>query len=216
MSGSADQNPWLSIPAADYDGHMSSPEVRQSQYLAEVVRELIEEHAPDTLAVLGCATGNGFDVIPRETSRVLGVDLNRDYLGILRRRYGRRITSLELICADLADLDPSLQALRDSFELIHCALIFEYVELSRVLPAVVPWLRRSGRLSVVLQLPAEGAGAVTKTAYPSLRTLEPIMTLVAPEDLEAAADRVGLSLESSRIDELESGKQFYFSVFSRE
>lgn len=209
------RNPWLSIPASDYDEHMSSPTVGQSQYLAEVFGTLLRAHAPQRLAVLGCATGNGFDAIPPETARVVGIDINPRYLARLERRFGQTLPGLELICADLGEADAALAGLDGVFDLVHAALVFEYVDPAVVLERVVAWLREGGLLSVVLQRPAAHAGRVTETPFTSLRALEPIMKLVEPAALEALADRAGLRCEAARVDTLPSGKPFYLGVFRR-
>ena len=56
-------NPWLTIPAEDYEAHMASPEVGQLQVLNQLFKMVLEEHRPESLAVLGCSTGNGFEHI---------------------------------------------------------------------------------------------------------------------------------------------------------
>jgi hypothetical protein len=56
-------NPWLTIPLADYEGHMESPDVDQSALSSDIFRAALIRHRPHALAVLGCAGGNGFDQI---------------------------------------------------------------------------------------------------------------------------------------------------------
>ena len=130
---------------------MSSPEVGQSQYLAGLFQELLRAHSPGQLAVVGCATGNGFEAISRDTDRVVGIDINPDYLELLWQRYGSMLPGLELICADVAAADATLQALSGALELVHCALVFECVDPAHVLTRIAAWLRTGGRLSVVAQ-----------------------------------------------------------------
>ena len=70
-------NPWLTITAADYEGHMASPNVDQLSLLANTFKEALEQHNCDTVALLGCATGNGLEHVKREcTHRVTAVDIN--------------------------------------------------------------------------------------------------------------------------------------------
>lgn len=96
-------NPWLYIPASDYDAHMALPEVAQAQALSSLMAAALAEYAPSSLAVIGCATGNGFEHInTAHTPRVVGIDINPDYLKILGVRFGGRIPRLELIEADIA------------------------------------------------------------------------------------------------------------------
>ena len=79
------RNPWLDIPLADYEAHMASPEVAQAQMIASALAELTQAQRPQSLAVIGCAGGNGFERIHRlQTTRVVGVDII--FLRIWRRR----------------------------------------------------------------------------------------------------------------------------------
>lgn len=80
-------NPWLEIPLADYEGHMALPEVAQAAYLADTLERLVKDHAPQSVAVIGCAGGNGFDRLARtKVPRVVGADINPAYLAEAKRR----------------------------------------------------------------------------------------------------------------------------------
>jgi SAM-dependent methyltransferase len=211
MSSPDRPNPWLSIPASDYEGHMRSPEVGQLAFLSDVFGEILEEFRPVTLAVLGCATGNGFERIdPARVRRVVGVDVNPEYLEIARRRFAPRIPGLELIRADLsaADLEPG------SCDLIHAALVLEYAAPEIVVPKAAAWLAPGGVFSVVLQLPAD-SGMVTETAFASLRSLEQTMRLVDPSELAELTRANGLVEIRARKVTLPSGKPFFVAVHRR-
>ena len=190
---------------------MSSPSVGQLSYLSGVFRELLARFRPSELAFIGCATGNGFEHIPPDTRRAVGIDINLTYLDILRRRFGDALPGLELICTDLSARTPSI----DPVDLVHCALVFEYLSPSRLVRAVSGWLRPGGVMSVVLQLPASGAGVVSKTVYPSLESLGPIMRLVDPEELGGIAADAGLAPTMTRVDTLDGGKTFFVGCFER-
>jgi SAM-dependent methyltransferase len=204
-----DVNPWLSIPASDYEAHMSSPAVGQLQYLSRVFRELLVELQPNSVAVLGCATGNGFEHIRPAMQPVIGVDINPAYLDILRSRFGDRLPGLKLLCADMERC--ALES--RSLDLVHCALVLEYVRPVVAIENAAAWLKPEGVLSVVLQLPSEDSGPVTATPYTSLRALESTMKLVNPELVRDLALRQGLRLKRSRIDTLPTGKAFHVGVY---
>src|SRR6186713_702946 len=68
-------NPWLEIPLADYEAHMELPQVAQAELLAEQLAAAVRARSPDSVAVLGCAGGNGLDRLPAAL-RVVGVDVN--------------------------------------------------------------------------------------------------------------------------------------------
>ncbi len=201
------RNPWLDIPLADYEGHMASPEVAQAPMIAGALAELLQAHQPRSLAVIGCAGGNGFEQIDRSvTARVVGVDINQAYLAEARRRYDGAFDALDLVCADVAGEANALAFA--PVDLIFAALIFEYVDARVVLPRLVARLNPGGRLAVLLQLPALGVPAVTRTAHTSLAMLAPVLRLVAPDAVAAAARAAGLAPTGMRRIDLPTGKSF--------
>jgi SAM-dependent methyltransferase len=205
-------NPWLTIPAVDYEGHMASPGVAQLQLLSGLFADLLQELAPRDLAVLGCATGNGFEHIdPAMTRRIVGVDLNPSYLRIASERFARRLPGLELIEADLtsATLDAG------AFDHVHCALVLEYVNPSLVVPRIAAALRNGATLSVVLQLPSIGRGTVSPSPYASLRRLVPIMRLVDPDTLTQLGSLHGLFMEHEEEQTLSAGKSFWIGRYRK-
>jgi SAM-dependent methyltransferase len=204
MMVESESNPWLSIPAADYEGHMGSPEVAQLQFLSRVFDDMLKERRPKSIAVVGCATGNGFEHInPQHVSRVVGIDIQPDYLRVLSQRHAARLPMLELICGDVLTcrFDPR------SFDFVFAGLIFEYVESEALLKRIHSWLAPSGMLGAVLQLPGEKR-AVTETSYASLQRLEPLMKLIDAEDFHTLLQRAGFGVQHSRVEALASGKQF--------
>jgi len=119
-------NPWLRIPASDYEAHMALPEVAQAQALSNLMASALIEYTPMSLAVIGCTTGNGFEHInTARTQRVVGIDINPDYLTILETRFRGRIPCLELIKADITA--PSFRI--DPVSMVFAGLVFEYVDV---------------------------------------------------------------------------------------
>lgn len=207
-------NPWISVPAAVYEAHMKSPMVRQEQFLSDVFRDLLVRHRPGAVAVLGCATGNGFEHIdPRVTRRVVGIDINAEYLAILVERHARSTPGFRAILCDIAacDLDPG------PLDLVHCALFLEYVDPRIVLAKVSKWLRKGGVMSVVLQLASAGQEKVTDTEFKEiLRRLEPIMRLIDPDHLAELASEAGFRRDTAEIRTLETGKRFLVTEYRLE
>lgn len=205
-------NPWLLIPASDYEVHMDSPEVGQSRLLNEVFRDVVSAYHPRSMAVIGCTTGNGFEHIDFNiTKKVFAIDINAEYLRILRDRFPEHLDCIETICDDVnaLELEPN------SFDLIHCALIFEYVDPAETVRTIMKWLQPCGVISVVLQLPDEELGAVTDTRYKSLKRLTSIINLIDKEEFDDIAFSNGLHMIKGKIQQLKSGKRFYVSVYSR-
>jgi ubiquinone/menaquinone biosynthesis C-methylase UbiE len=203
-------NPWLGIPASDYEGHMSSGLVGQLPVLNRIVKSVLEEYRPGSLLVLGCATGNGFEhVDPRITKNVTGVDINQEYLDILRHRYADESYELKLVCSDLSacSFEPA------SFDHVHGALIFEYVNPESILPKIKKWLKPEGVLSVVLQLPSPESAEVTETSYQSLTALESSMRVVDPDVFAEKAAACDFDKIGSFQRDLQLGKKFNISFY---
>ncbi|HMF42336.1 MAG TPA: class I SAM-dependent methyltransferase [Polyangia bacterium] len=202
--------PWLAIPAGDYEGHMGTAGVDQLGPLRAILADAYGQIRPARLAVLGCGTGNGLDVVdPAHTQRFVGVDLNPDYVALARQRQARLAGVAEWICADAATcaLDPA------GFDLIHAALLFEYVDPAAIVPRIAGWLAPGGVLSVVLQLPG-GEAPISETGFESLQSLSALMALVPPERFRDLATRAGLTETSSRRIPLSRGKAFWAATFA--
>ncbi|MBN2083569.1 class I SAM-dependent methyltransferase [bacterium] len=197
-------NPWLDIPAADYEAHMSADAVGQQQALNGIFRDCYGRLQPKRLLVLGCATGNGFEHIdPRVTAHVAAVDINPHYLVDVTMRFARTLSGLEISCRDLAD-----DGLPDGvFDQVHCALIFEYLDPAPLLAGIAAQLAPAGTVTAVLQVPGDHAN-VSPTEYASLRRLEPVMRLVAPAEFLEMVHTAGLRCVKHAEHELPNGKRF--------
>ena len=205
-------NPWLEIAAADYVGHMSSPEVDQLSVLSRLLRESLERFRPRDLLLLGCSTGNGLQHIdPVVTPRVTGVDINPEYLLCAAKEFPNPGFKLTLHCADVM----TYAFVPDAFDLVHCALLFEYLEWPQLVHKLGRTICIGGGLTVVLQQPSDTQPAVTPTMYPSLRRLEKLFHFVEPAALVAYAHACGLELQLQQIEPLSSGKAFDVLHFRR-
>jgi SAM-dependent methyltransferase len=199
------RNPWFDIPLFDYEGHMALPEIGQAKLLGDVFDESLRRYLPKSVAVIGCAGGNGFERIdPGITSRVVGVDFNTDYLRQTGQRFDGSFRTLELIQANI-EFD-RLACL--PVGLMYAALVLEYVDVAKALPHLRAALAEEGILITVVQLPSPALPAVSASPYPSLQALEPILNWVEPATLRAQADRNGLSEIASRTHVSAGGKHF--------
>ena len=97
---------------------------------------------------------------------------------------------------------------QQAFDLVHAALIFEYVEWPVLLPRIAAALRPGGVLSVILQTPSASSPAVTPTPFTSLRKLESLFRFVEPTALVDAARGEGLNLHARHTEALPAGKSF--------
>lgn len=208
MTREPTRNPWLSIPASDYEGHMESPGVDQQRLLRDLLHERVEEFHPASLAVLGCATGAGFETIdPPTVRRLVAIDINPEYIEVVRHRFAGRIPGLELICADVTTLELPPRSL----DLFHAALVLEYASPEIVVEKVARWLVPGGILSVLAQLPS-AHGKVSDTPFASLKALDAFMKLVDPLDLTAIMTRHGFTTVRSYTIQWIGGKQFFAAV----
>ena len=214
----SEPNPWLRVSAADYEGHMAHPAVGQLDFLAARFADALRKVAPRRLALLGCATGNGLEQVdPERVERVLGVDINPEYLRVAEARHRAHFAErLVLRCADLGDPVAATAALAPGdFDLIHAALLFEYIEPARLLPVLADALAESGTLVVLLQLPVADHGAVTPTPFTGVRVLEPLLKLRHPAGFAAAAEAASLHCLSEETLALPTGKRFHLSYWRR-
>jgi SAM-dependent methyltransferase len=204
-------NPWLAIPLADYEAHMALPEVGQAQLLADLFAAELRARAPSSVAVLGCAGGNGLEHAP-QTLRVVGIDVNADYVAEARARFAQRLPRLELHVADLERTELAL----DPVDLVFAALVLEYVEPVALLARVRDWLAPRGTLTTVLQLASTDVDEITPSPFASLARLASRLRLVTPERLADLAARVGLRALGSRTVGASGGKRFAVQSFARD
>lgn len=203
-------NPWLSIPLQDYEGHMALPHVGQAKMIANELEELLRTYAPTSVAIIGCAGGNGFEEAAKAgVARVVGFDINPTYVADAEARYAGRIPSLELHCADIEEGAPNTGPV----DLTYGALVFEYVDVAKALKSLRELCLPNGLLATVLQLPKEGAESVSPSQFVKLKELSSIMRLVPPDDLRKIAEGLGFDLLSQKVITLESGKQFSVQLF---
>lgn len=203
-------NPWTVVQAADYERHMGPDGVNQLAPLSQLFQEIYLAAQPDRVLVLGCATGNGLEhVSPAVTQRVVGVDVNLQYLGIARQRFFHLGPRLELFCSEAS----AWRAAPGSFDLVHAALVFEYLYPEVLVRKIAEWLADGGTCSVVLQLPGgQGPEAPSK----ALRIIEKAMKLVPPDELVRLFETYGIPLRRQQTVPLPFGKSFWAGLFGRE
>ena len=204
----APENPWLTIPLVDYQGHMAA--VGQTAALRRLFSEAYEAVRPRRVAVLGCTAGADFEEVdPAVTEVAVGVDINAHYLAAGAQRsaaLGRRI---EFVCGDVLNVTLS----QAPFGLVHAALLLEHVDAARLFRRVHEWLAVHGTLSIVNQLPIPGVAAVSTTKYESLRILADQMSLRSADEIEAIGAGEGFLVKTRRMLELPNGKILCHSMF---
>jgi SAM-dependent methyltransferase len=204
------RNPWLDIPLADYERHMALPQVAQAQLLSDVLAEAVGRYLPRSVAVLGCAGGNGFErLADNGVERIVGVDLNPDYVEAARERFADRIPVPELIAGDVQTGLFTFAPV----DLVLAGLLFEYVDPGVVLARIRTMLAPGGTLRTLVQLPGTALSKITPSPYTSLAALAPVMHLVPPEQLARLAADQGYFMTGDRTVEAAGGKQFQVQDF---
>ena len=204
------RNPWLDIPLADYEGHMALPNIGQAQLLSDVFASALSKYEPRSVAVLGCAGGNGLDRISSKvTKRVVGVDLNPDYLLRTRKRFDHRIPLLELLLGDVQKDDFSFAPV----DLVFAGLLFEYVDAQAVLAKIRSMLCPGGTLLTVVQLPSTTIAEITPSQFASLGALSSLMRLLSPKLLTQFAAAHGYDETEAQTLEAAGGKEFQVQAF---
>jgi ubiquinone/menaquinone biosynthesis C-methylase UbiE len=173
-------------------------------------KEVLERTNPESLVVFGSSAGNGFEhLINRKTKLVKAIDINPEYCEILKHRFSSIIRGLEVECSDLS----TIQTDSNTYDLAHCALIFEYVDVEKLLVRIKNALKPGGWMSVVLQQPGTENNPVTKTSFKSLEKLGNFMHLIPSGDFREMAVKVGFEVFSEKDIVLDTGKKFYSGIF---
>jgi SAM-dependent methyltransferase len=203
-------NPWLDIPAAEYEAHMRA--VGQAEVLREMFARVVAETRPTRVAVLGCTTGADLALLDANaTELAVGVDINPSYIEIAAHRLRRLGERLRLVTGNVATAElPS-----GPYDLVHGALLLEYVDPDVLFARARGWLGPAGTLSLVTQEPAPDLRSVSETEYESLRALSGRMTLRAAAEVAALAAGAGFALAARRTVKLPSGKKLVSSLFDK-
>lgn len=191
---------------------MAWPGIEQAQMLSDIFAGAIEQFAPKSVAVLGCAGGNGFDRIPTSVSRVVGVDINPRYIDEAGRRFNGRFENLELIIGDIQNDTTAFTPV----DLLFAGLVLEYVNVETAISRTRSMVATNGRLVTVLQLPSMGYRQVSPSPFLSVHALAEVMRLVPPLALQQVADSNEYSQSESRTVLSAGGKQFQVQVFAPE
>jgi hypothetical protein len=117
--------------------------------------------------------------------------------------------SLRLVLGDVLDVElPPGQ-----YDLVHVALLIEYVEPLTLLRRIHEWLSTDATLSLVTQEPMSGVPAVSRTNYESLQALAGHMIARRADHVEGLANQAGFRLVSRRVVSLPTGKSFVHTTF---
>jgi Methyltransferase domain len=198
-------NPWYEIPLEDYELHMAQPSVGQATMLADEFEHAFRVSRPRSVAVLGCAGGNGFErAASADVQRLVGIDINQRYLTRAAERFTAAFPALELHCLDLGGTMPSIAPV----DLIYAGVVFEYLDVRIALANIRGLSRPGSRLATVLQQPSASLGAISPTPFAKLDELATIFTYVDADDFVDVASAHGFQELNRRVVSLASAKAF--------
>ncbi len=191
---------------------MGSSGVQQLDVLSDLFATALDISRPSSVAILGITGGNGLAHIDsRLTPRVVGVDINGEYLDSVRQRYPH-LTGLELHSIDLAAAIVDLP----SVKLVHAALIFEHAGTTLALENALSLVSEDGYFSAVLQLPSESEQGVSPSEFTTMHNLKSHFVLVDPEWFQETLMGRGWRLEEQTRRQLARGKALWMGIFRRD
>jgi hypothetical protein len=202
--------PWLRVTLNDYEGHMGAFGVNQLAPLSSLFEDVLTFCQPGSVAIIGIAGGNGLDRIdPQVHKRVVGIDINPDYLDAVRKRWPDQHW-LELQHLDVSEAPPPKLS---PVELVHAALLFEHTGLHPSLENCLSLLAPKGHFAAVLQLPSLLQDGVAPTGFSSMQNLKEHFSLIDPQPfIDAVASR-GFALLFEKKFPLPAGKAFWLGIF---
>jgi Methyltransferase domain len=205
-------NPWEKISLSDYEGHMALPTVGQATMIVNELLSSVDELKPKSLAILGCAGGNGLDELSTYSfDRLVCVDINASYVSELESRYVRRIENLECHVCEVERLK-----IPGHLDLVFGALIFEYTRQDEALAAVEELLTEGGWFIALIQMPASDVATVSPSPYSkALSVVIGFFRYVSPSNFICSAEKKGLKFISQQPIMLASGKMFMVLKFRK-
>jgi SAM-dependent methyltransferase len=213
-STAAGMNPWLSIPLADYEGHMSLPEVAQSAALASEFEDLLQARRPTSVALLGCAGGNGLERVDATvTRRIVALDINPAYVEATCSRFDGRFHELETFVSDIAEME--LAPFRP-VQLIFAGLLLEYVPLAPALRFIRSGLETGGTFGCVIQLESDSAPVISPSPFTSLAVLSGHIHTRTPQQVVDAAVLGKMRWMASRTLRMPNRKVLVSQVYAAE
>lgn len=195
-------NPWEEISLDDYEKHMSLDSVKQLQVMNVIMKEQFGKYPVETAMVLGIAGGNGLEHVSREKYRkVYGVDINKEYLRTVERRYQSISDILGCMQIDLTKDCSHLPKAR----LVIANLLIEYIgyqSFQKVILQVEPEY-----VSCAIQINKDEINWVSDSPYlHAFDRLDEVHCQMEERELEKAMEEVGYRKIDRQCYDLPNGK----------
>jgi hypothetical protein len=193
---------WNRIPLQDYEAHMSHELVGQLQLQNRLIKKYLNLTKPSCFLYAGVTGGNGLEHIDKEIAReVHCVDINQEYLDIVRSRFSANIPGLSLHCIDIRT-EPTLICKAD---MIWASLLLEYTGVKESVRFFTLKINPGGHLVVTIQADHK-SHSISDTGILSIRSLEGCFRLIDPEFLKDVLDMNGFVIVGEEENFLQSGK----------
>lgn len=194
-------NPWEKILLSDYESHMSLDTVMQLQELKNMMKSQFESYDTNSLMILGIAGGNGLEHISKEKfNKVYGVDINEEYLKVVKERYGDIDGVLECLKVDL---------INEAYKLPHVQFIIAnllveyigYVCFKEVIKQVNPKY-----VSCIIQINKSDAWVSESPYIHAFDSLEVVHNEMREDELICHMKEIGYKSIERVENELPNGK----------
>ncbi len=204
---------WNQIPLEDYEKHMAHDQVGQLQLLSGLTKKYVGLLNPKKPLFLGIAGGNGLEHIdPVTVEKVVGVDINADYLLATERRFGKHLQNLELHHLDITTENRQSIVMADW---AWAALVLEYTGIEKSLDFIDRNLQAGGDAIITIQ-ENNGVQSVSPTGVDSVKAAGSLFQLIAEEKLLPSARDKQFALVSKEENFLPNGKSFRTYHFRKE
>lgn len=195
-------NPWEEIKLDDYEKHMSLDSVKQLQAMNSIMKDQFESYPVTSAMVLGVAGGNGLNHVRKEKyQKVYGVDINKEYLKAVAKRY--RSLGETLVCLQV-DLIKEYESLPKS-QLVIANLLIEYIGYEAFKKVVAHV--KAEYVSCVIQINTDKENWVSDSPYlHAFDRLDEVHCQMEEDALVTAMKEIGYEKLSQNCQALPNGK----------
>ena len=195
-------NPWTTISLSDYEGHMALDSGMQLQTLTRIMASQIQDCPEGSVMVMGVAGGNGLEHTNADhITKVIGLDINQEYLDQIAQRKILPPEKLTLLQADLTDQTTQLPH-SDS---VIANLLIEYIGYEHFVRA----LDNTGAsfVSCAIQVNLDENWVSNSPYLHAFDCLDEVHHLIDVAGLTAAMTKAGFTPKKREDYPLPNGKQ---------
>lgn len=204
-------NPWENVNLSDYENHMKLDSVMQLQTINQLMNEQFNSYPVTNVMVLGIAGGNGLEHIETDKyKKVYGVDVNCEYLNMVRTRYQNLSEVLELLHKDLTKESNLLP----TSEFIVANLLIEYIGYDAFRKTVLTV--KPKYVSTIIQINSDEDVWVSESPY--IHVFDELDTIHYPireDKLITVMDEIGYNFINNKPISLPNGKRLVKIDFKR-